>query len=583
MTDQTKTSSNWLVRSIIDIIDRAPVNPNEKLRLQHFAVFVFLGGLVMACYGAYSLATGQILLSAFIFLSGTSLIFGWLLMCHLPLGQFVYRANALLFSGLLLYMLVIGGENGSKSLWMFTFPLIVYFLLGKVEGTIWSGGLLLAAMVLLLVPLPGWSPYPYGKEFMIRFATVYLGISVVAYWFEGFRDQYRQGMEAEKQHLKDIIAALPDALCVKDLEGRYRLCNPAFLAMSGLEENQIIGKRSDELFLHHQAGTNVKHELPMPQAGAPFLRFHEAGILGEGNLAVYDTIKQSLKSQHGSVYGYLEVYRDRAIPQVVEQGMSKSLTQEMVILDGIDMQVYVVDVVTHQILYMNRSMKEIFGHNLEGQICWQICHGAAKPCAHCAIPPLLMSNNFADTIESVNYQPSVKRWYLHRDRLMRWIDQRSVKLGVAVDITRIKQGAVELLDNAEIYPENTTVGSILLIDDDQMVRELGEIMLSSFGFKVYLAGDGVEAFEIFRQHQDDIGLVCCDLLMPRMDGWQTIAALRALAPGIRVIMISGMEQHDHVKGDMYPEQPQAFLKKPYSLEKLRETISRVLGVEVGAA
>jgi CheY-like chemotaxis protein len=63
--------------------------------------------------------------------------------------------------------------------------------------------------------------------------------------------------------------------------------------------------------------------------------------------------------------------------------------------------------------------------------------------------------------------------------------------------------------------------------------------------------------------------------MPRMNGWETLAALRLLAPDIPVILASGYHEAYAMAG-YHPEQPQAFLNKPYALSELRHTLSEVL-------
>ena len=81
--------------------------------------------------------------------------------------------------------------------------------------------------------------------------------------------------------------------------------------------------------------------------------------------------------------------------------------------------------------------------------------------------------------------------------------------------------------------------------------------------------------EVFRQHRDEICCVVCDLTMPRMDGWETLAALRSLLPGIPVVLSSGYDEAQVMAGE-HPERPQAFLGKPYRLEELRGAIYRAL-------
>jgi CheY-like chemotaxis protein len=125
-------------------------------------------------------------------------------------------------------------------------------------------------------------------------------------------------------------------------------------------------------------------------------------------------------------------------------------------------------------------------------------------------------------------------------------------------------------------PPKTECGAtVLVVDDDEMVRNMSATMLRHLGFSVIEAKDGIEAVEIFRQHKDEIRCVLSDLTMPRMDGWETLAAMRELSPGIPVILSSGYDEAQVMAGK-HTEHPNAFLGKPYQLKGLRETISRVL-------
>ena len=123
-------------------------------------------------------------------------------------------------------------------------------------------------------------------------------------------------------------------------------------------------------------------------------------------------------------------------------------------------------------------------------------------------------------------------------------------------------------------------GMVLLIEDEEPVRDIAKKMLTRLGYTVLEAKDGVEAVEIFQLHQDEICCVLSDLTMPRMDGWDTLAALRKLSPDITVILSSGYDEAK-VMAEEHTEIPNAFLGKPYQLKGLRETINRVLTAPVG--
>lgn len=124
-------------------------------------------------------------------------------------------------------------------------------------------------------------------------------------------------------------------------------------------------------------------------------------------------------------------------------------------------------------------------------------------------------------------------------------------------------------------PGQRSGGAVLVVDDEPAVLEGASIALKLTGHAVFTAEDGVEAVEKFRQHQTEIGCVVCDLTMPRMNGWETLAALRQLSPGIPVVITSGYS-HAQAMAGHHPELPTAFLHKPYSFEELRRVLGQCL-------
>jgi predicted ATPase/signal transduction histidine kinase/CheY-like chemotaxis protein len=120
-------------------------------------------------------------------------------------------------------------------------------------------------------------------------------------------------------------------------------------------------------------------------------------------------------------------------------------------------------------------------------------------------------------------------------------------------------------------PEIAAGGTVLLVEDDARLREMTTFALVQFGFTVLQARDGVEAVEVFGQHSDEISCLFSDLTMPRMGGWETISALRAIRRDLPVVLASGYDEGIVMAGE-HPELPDFFLNKPYDLNKLRDTI-----------
>jgi len=129
-----------------------------------------------------------------------------------------------------------------------------------------------------------------------------------------------------------------------------------------------------------------------------------------------------------------------------------------------------------------------------------------------------------------------------------------------------------------LYPMD--VGPVLLVEDNDMVRELTQVMLEQLGYEVISASDGFEALATFRANKDQFGLVLSDVVMPGMDGWQAMAAIKALRPEIPVILTSGYSEPRAFARNT-SLQPEAFLNKPYKIQVLQETLERVLDRDWG--
>lgn len=117
--------------------------------------------------------------------------------------------------------------------------------------------------------------------------------------------------------------------------------------------------------------------------------------------------------------------------------------------------------------------------------------------------------------------------------------------------------------------------SVLLVEDENLVREMAETMLLHLGLNVFTAKDGVEALEIFKNHLEEIQIVLSDLNMPRMNGWETLTAMRQIRQDLPVILVSGYDESTVLAGD-HPELPQVFLHKPYQMAELQDAIARAM-------
>ena len=113
-------------------------------------------------------------------------------------------------------------------------------------------------------------------------------------------------------------------------------------------------------------------------------------------------------------------------------------------------------------------------------------------------------------------------------------------------------------------------GTVLLVDDEETVRDIGKEMLRELGFSTVTANDGNEALEAFTS-APDISFVILDLTMPHMDGEQCFRKLREIKPDIKVFISSGFSEQE-VTQKFIGTGLAGFIQKPYRLGVLKETI-----------
>jgi signal transduction histidine kinase/ActR/RegA family two-component response regulator len=120
--------------------------------------------------------------------------------------------------------------------------------------------------------------------------------------------------------------------------------------------------------------------------------------------------------------------------------------------------------------------------------------------------------------------------------------------------------------------------TVLVVDDDSMVREATSRMLVRLGYQTLSAADGVEALDLAGRHRGLIHLLLSDVVMPHMSGRVLAETLRNQHPGLRVLFVSGYAE-EAIQGNGHLEPGAHFLSKPFTLTQLGEGVRRVLAAE----
>jgi two-component system cell cycle sensor histidine kinase/response regulator CckA len=130
----------------------------------------------------------------------------------------------------------------------------------------------------------------------------------------------------------------------------------------------------------------------------------------------------------------------------------------------------------------------------------------------------------------------------------------------------------KLPDNIDL----TGQGTILLVEDEEGLRQLNARGLASRGYTVLEAGNGIEAIEMLEKSDGEVDLVVSDVVMPEMDGPTLLRELRRRNPNLKIIFVSGyaedaFQRHLPADGEQF-----TFLAKPFTLKQLVNAVKETL-------
>ena len=117
--------------------------------------------------------------------------------------------------------------------------------------------------------------------------------------------------------------------------------------------------------------------------------------------------------------------------------------------------------------------------------------------------------------------------------------------------------------------------TVLLVDDEEMIIEIGEKMLAKMGYRPMIAKGGCEAIEVYRNNVDKIDLIILDMIMPDMNGQETFDNLKELNPAVKVLLSSGYSLNDQARMIM-DSGCQGFVQKPFDAVNLSQKIRNIL-------
>ncbi|HET8667514.1 MAG TPA: response regulator, partial [Terriglobales bacterium] len=142
----------------------------------------------------------------------------------------------------------------------------------------------------------------------------------------------------------------------------------------------------------------------------------------------------------------------------------------------------------------------------------------------------------------------------------------------------VEKRTIDTLEIAGPSSPVTRSETVLLVEDEQPLRELIREVLTSMGCRVLESTSGEHALRLVSEHQHEIDIVLTDVIMPKMNGFELSRKIAELCPGIKVLYMSGysdemIARHDRIAGQT------CFIQKPFKPEELRDKLHEIVGCE----
>ncbi len=265
------------------------------------------------------------------------------------------------------------------------------------------------------------------------------------------RNEFAGDLELSEQQFQMIFEYAPDGYYISDLQGKFIKGNRAAEKITGYDREELVGKNflSEGLLSKSQipqaAKLLAKNLLGKDTGPDCFTLTRKDGSLVEVEISSHP-IKINDKVM------VLGIARDISDRKQVEDNLVQAHDTLTRVLEGIDAHVYVADMETYEILYMNKRMIEDFGGDFTGRICYEVFRGEDEKCSHCTNKQLLDSLGNPGEVQIWERQnPKTDRWYRNYDRAIYWNNQRLVRMQIAIDFTDNKQASRALELSQERY------------------------------------------------------------------------------------------------------------------------------------
>ncbi len=600
---------------------------DNDLQCRTIALIVSFSIPVVAIFAVFDYWSGQIWLAATLLVTIVLLILCFWLLTKTK--HFVFARNLMIVISLFTFtaLLMDGGVGNASIMWSLLFPFFVCVLLGLPVAWYWimayAGILagLLTAHFLHVITLP------YTDAFLAYFPAVFIFFSLVAAilqtHFERMHMCYEESIaelralqENLEHNIKKRTAAVEKSnkklkAEVKHHQETAKALLDSEVRMYEVQKMETMGTLVGGIahdFNNMLAGINANLFMMKRNMNEDSDLFRRAVSVEKLVISATDMIRQLLtfarKDRVEFEYFDLSSFLNEAY-KLAELAVSKKISMRFENLAE-DMPVKANDTQIQQVLMnMVNNARDAVKHISDPKVHIKLEKFSATTSFKSRNPELVGDDYALLTIvDNGEGIPVDKITKIFEPFFTTKKVGKGTGLGLAMSYGAIQShgGTIEVLSKVgkgtafKIYLPiylgdmakqlETTMGSresqagetILLVDDDQALRESQKEALEIMGYHMIEAKHGREAVQIFQEKGNEIDLILMDLTMPVMGGVSAAERIRSISAKAKIIFVTGYDKDSTMNGDGLPAVGECILEKPYTMNKLHQMIQKQLSI-----
>jgi two-component system cell cycle sensor histidine kinase/response regulator CckA len=335
---------------------------------------------------------------------------------------------------------------------------------------------------------------------MIFFFALSVPIIVI---YTKLHSEYLNSLRESEEQLQSLFRAAPTGIGVVS-DRILQQVNERICEITGYAKEELIGQSarvfypSDEAFEY--VGREKYKQISKHGTGTvETLWKHKDGRIVDVLLSSTPMDLNDLSK--GVTFTALDITERKRAEEALRTSHERFLT----VLESIDATVYVADMETYEILFMNKNMVESFGRDMVGEVCWEVFRGKSEPCRDCTNSQLVDEKGRPTGVCTWHGKnPVTGKWYINHDRAIAWSDGRLVRLQIATDITDLKLMEQQVQQSQKFEAIGTLAGGIAHDFNNLLMGIQGRASLLALDLKSHSGLEHTNAIEDYIRSASDL-------------------------------------------------------------------------------